>query len=47
MEWYEKAEEEIMNDFNDGEITREEYKRQLRQLREEVRESKECHCDHE
>jgi uncharacterized membrane protein len=46
MEWYEKAEEEIMNSFNDGEISREEYKREMRQLREEVRESEECHCDH-
>lgn len=39
-----KAYQELEDDLNNGSISEQEFKRLVRQLREEEKES-ECHCD--
>ena len=37
MDWYEKAEDELVEQFNNGEITRKEFDYEMRELRREFR----------
>lgn len=43
-DWADKAYQELEDDLANGDISEEEFKRAVRELREEVRNS-ECHCD--
>jgi uncharacterized membrane protein len=44
MEWYEKAEAELIESFNNGDISNEEYKRQLIDIKQEYLDSMEFIC---
>ncbi|MEW7985330.1 MAG: hypothetical protein AB2748_22415 [Candidatus Thiodiazotropha endolucinida] len=35
--WFERAEDELVEQLNNGEITREEFNREMRELREDLR----------
>jgi len=39
MDWADRAEEELQDQLADGEITKDQFKRLMRELRQEVQES--------